>query len=142
MPEAALGECDQLVRQIARYAAGVIAVGLKMVLLRGEKIGRDRPSAGIVEFLRVRFRLALHGTDVAEIGVGPVGPMDPKVRCRVSLSGVSASEKVLDTGSDLCRAVGDDGIVALKEGNQIIMIRAIFHDLVVRMAGKHILEMG
>jgi len=116
------GECDQLVRQIARYAAGVITVGLEMAFLRGEKVGRDRPPAGIVKFLRVRFRLALHRTDVAEIGVGPVDPVDPKARRRISLSDVSASEKVLDTGSDLCRAIGDDGVVALKEGNQIIMI--------------------
>jgi hypothetical protein len=93
-----------------------------MAPLCGEKIGRDRASAGIVKFQRIRFRLALHGTDVAEIGVGPVGPVDPKARRRVSLSDISASEKVFDAGSNLCRAVGDNRVIAFQERNQIIMI--------------------
>lgn len=69
-----------------------------MAFLRGEKVGCNRSSAGIVEFLRVRFRLALHGVDIAEVGVGPVGPVDPKARCRISLADVSSPEKVLDSG--------------------------------------------
>jgi hypothetical protein len=36
MVQVGFGERDQLVRQIARHAAGVIAKGLEMALLRGE----------------------------------------------------------------------------------------------------------
>jgi hypothetical protein len=43
MVQVGFGERDQLVRQIAWYAVGVIAMGLEMALLRGEKIGRDAP---------------------------------------------------------------------------------------------------
>jgi len=61
---------------------------------------------------------------------------------RVSLSDIPASEEVFDTGSDLCRAIGDDRVIALEQGNQIIVVRSTFHDLVVGMAGKQLLEMG
>src|SRR6185295_8609988 len=55
-------------------------VSFEMTLLGGEKIARDRPAAGIVEFLRVRFWIAFHSADVAEVGVGAVGPAHPKNR--------------------------------------------------------------
>jgi hypothetical protein len=142
MVQMGFGERNQLTRQVALHAAGAIAISFEMTLLGGEKIGRDRPAAGIVKFLRVRFWVAFHGVDVAEVGVGAVGPVHPKTGRRVSLSDIPPPEEVFDTGSDLCWAIGDDRVIPLEQGNLIIVVRSTFHDLVVGMAGKHLLEMG
>ena len=84
-----------------------------MAPLCGEEIGGDRASAGIIEFLRVRFRLALHGTDMLKSVSAPRVLSKLKSQASSILSRHFPSEKVLDAGSNLRWTVGDDSVIAL-----------------------------